>query len=88
MGMRSENYEFRKRFQEEFKCNKCGNIGAVTKPLAMTGTGLSKLFDIQMNKYLFVSCTSCSFTEVYNLHILEGRKNFEAMDIFDILFGA
>ncbi|MBO8170037.1 MAG: hypothetical protein H0Z35_12775 [Thermoanaerobacteraceae bacterium] len=75
------------RFESEFKCSKCGNVGARTKRLAMSGTGLSRMFDIQMNKYLFVSCTSCGYTEVYNLHILEGKGNFDAGDIFDILFG-
>ncbi|WP_366924524.1 zinc ribbon domain-containing protein [Metallumcola ferriviriculae] len=75
------------RFQEEFKCSKCGNLGAHTKKLAMTGTGLSKMFDIQMNKYLFVSCTSCGFSEVYNLRTLEGKSGMDATDIFDVLFG-
>lgn len=75
------------RFQSEYRCSKCGSIGAETKKLAMSGTGLSRMFDIQMNKYLFVSCRSCGFTEVYNLHILEGKGKFDAMDIFDMLFG-
>ena len=76
-----------RRFQQEFKCPKCQNRGAVTKRLSMTGTGLSKLLDIQMNKYLFVSCSRCGYSEVYNLKILEGRGNVDAMDILDFLFG-
>lgn len=74
-------------FREKFHCPKCGGIGAETKPLAMTGTGLSRLFNFEMYKYLFVSCRSCGYTEVYNLHILEGR-GFEATDVFDLLFGS
>ncbi len=75
------------RFQQEFKCPKCQNRGAVTKRLSMTGTGLSKLLDIQMNKYLFVSCSRCGYSEVYNLRILRGGRSIDGMDILDFLFG-
>lgn len=71
------------KFAEKFKCSKCGNVGAVTRKLAMTGTGLSKLLDIQSNKYLFVSCKSCGYTEVYHLGILKGKSGVEFMDILD-----
>lgn len=75
------------KFQKRFHCPKCGGTGAVTRPLAMTGTGLSRLFNMQMYKYLFVSCSSCGYTEIYNLKILEG-KGFGAVDVLDILFGS
>ncbi len=77
--------DLEQRFKEEFKCSKCGNRGAVTKELAMTGTGLSKLLDLQTNRYLFVSCRTCGFTEVYNTKVL-GHKDV-GMDILDLFFG-
>ncbi|MEC9488505.1 MAG: zinc ribbon domain-containing protein [Halanaerobium sp.] len=71
------------KFAQKYKCDKCGNVGAITKKLSMTGTGLSKLLDIQANKYLFVSCRSCGYTEVYNLAVLTGKKGVELMDVLD-----
>jgi predicted nucleic-acid-binding Zn-ribbon protein len=41
----------------------------------MTGTGLSRLFEIQKHRYAFVSCTRCGYTETFNLRILEGKDN-------------
>ena len=55
-----------------FTCSKCGHTECLTKELAMTGTGLSKMFDIQHNYFLFVSCKHCGFTEVYNSNVLKG----------------
>lgn len=77
--------ELEQRFQKEFKCSKCGSQGALTKELSMTGTGLSKLLDIQHNRYLFVSCRNCGFTEVYNTKVL--GQNGVGMDILDLFFG-
>lgn len=69
-----------------FTCNKCGHNECHTKELAMTGTGLSKMFDIQNNYFLFVSCTNCGFTEVYNSNVLKGKRG-QLGNILDILFG-
>jgi len=41
----------------------------------MSGTGLSRLFEIQPYRYAFVSCANCGYTEVYDLRILEGKDN-------------
>lgn len=73
--------------QEKFKCSKCGGTSCLTKEVAMTGTGLSKLFDIQHNHFLFVSCENCGFVEVYNPAILEGKSRGQLGTILDILFG-
>ncbi|MNP82947.1 hypothetical protein D3C76_1817380 [compost metagenome] len=53
----------------------------------MTGTGLSKLLDIQHHHYLFVSCTDCGFVEVYDPNILRGKKSGEPGTSPDIFFG-
>ncbi|MFZ5945533.1 MAG: zinc ribbon domain-containing protein [Bacillota bacterium] len=70
-----------KKVEEEFHCQKCKGVGADVRELAMTGTGHSKLFDIQHNEYLFISCKQCGFTEVYNLHIIEKRPSSWLMDL-------
>ena len=68
-----------------FVCAKCRSEGAHVKRFAATGTGLSRLFDIQHNKFVAVSCTNCGYTELYNPHVLE-RKGV-GMDILDLMFG-
>lgn len=73
--------------ENNFKCSKCGTKECITKEVAMTGTGLSKIFDIQYNHYLFVSCTNCGFVEIFNPDILRGRTSGQLGSIMDILFG-
>jgi len=70
-----------KKIEEGYKCSKCNSIGAQVSEVAMTGTGLSRLFDIQHNEFLFISCKQCGYTEVFNLHILEKRPKSYLMDI-------
>ncbi|WP_349774001.1 zinc ribbon domain-containing protein [Fictibacillus phosphorivorans] len=72
--------------QTNFKCSKCSHRTCRTKEVAMTGSGLSKLLDIQHNHFLFVSCMNCGYVEVYNPDVLEGKKG-QLSSILDILFG-
>jgi predicted nucleic-acid-binding Zn-ribbon protein len=69
---------------DEFVCSHCKNVGAHVEKLAMSGTGLSRLLEIQPHRYAFVSCKNCGFTEVFNLKILEGHDNLGTF--IDILF--
>ena len=73
------------QFASRFKCAKCQSTGARVKRIATTGRGLSKLFDIQHNQFLMVSCGHCGYTEVYNPEILEGKQHVGS--IIDILLG-
>ena len=72
--------------ESRFVCAKCRSTGAEVKSLAMSGTGLSRLLDLQHNRYVFASCINCGFTEVYNLDILAGKRD-DALNILDIIFG-
>jgi predicted nucleic-acid-binding Zn-ribbon protein len=69
-----------------FKCPKCRNTGARVKSLAMTGTGISKLLDIQHNRYIFASCENCGYTEIYDLDKLSGSKD-KVGNVLDVIFG-
>ncbi|NLE50442.1 MAG: hypothetical protein GX613_03470 [Chloroflexi bacterium] len=69
---------------EKFVCVRCGNHGAHTERLSMSGTGLSRLLEIQAHRYAFVSCTNCGYTEVYDLRTLEGKDNLGTF--LEILF--
>ncbi len=68
-----------------FVCAKCHHQGGRTKRFAATGTGLSKLIDLQHNKYLAVSCLNCGYTEVYDPEMLEGKHRLG--DVLDVIFG-
>ena len=70
--------------QQKFKCPKCGHQGAQVEKLAMSGTGLSRLLEIQMHRYAFVSCRHCGFTEIYNLRTLSNSGSLG--DLLDVLF--
>ncbi|MBZ4683063.1 MAG: uncharacterized protein PWP46_176 [Fusobacteriaceae bacterium] len=48
-----------------YKCPKCGNTGYETDTVAMTGGGLSKIFDVQNKKFTTVTCTRCKYTEFF-----------------------
>jgi len=67
-----------------FVCPKCSHSGGHVEHLSMSGTGLSRLLEIQTYRYAFVSCNNCSFTEVYNLNILKGKDDLGT--ILEIIF--
>lgn len=69
---------------EKFVCPKCEHQGANVDRLAMSGTGLSRLLEIQHKRFVFVSCENCGYTEVYNLKTLEGKDNVG--NLLEILF--
>jgi predicted nucleic-acid-binding Zn-ribbon protein len=62
-------------------CLKCGSQDAGKKEVAMTGTGLSKMFDVQNNQFIVVYCNNCGYSEFYN------KKASTASNVFDFFFG-
>ncbi|MBR7553933.1 zinc ribbon domain-containing protein [Allobacillus sp. GCM10007491] len=62
-------------------CIKCGSTDAATKEIATSGAGLSKLFDVQHNKFQVVYCKNCGYSELYN------RNTSTAGNIVDLFFG-
>lgn len=69
---------------QEFVCARCQHKGAAVERLSMSGTGISRLFEVQPYRYSFVSCTNCGYTEVFNLKMLEGKDNLGTF--LDVLF--
>lgn len=78
--------EVDEQLRSRFVCSKCKSADAIVKRFAATGTGLSKMFDIQHNQFIAVSCSNCGFTEIYNPEVLEGKDRLG--DFLDILFGS
>jgi len=72
------------QFASRLACQKCKQTGAEVKRIAATGTGISKMLDIQHNQFLAVSCRNCGFTEIYNPGMLEEKRTLGT--ILDVLF--
>lgn len=72
------------RLSEAYVCPKCHGHGGRAERLAMSGTGLSRLLEIQPYRFAFVSCSNCGYTEVYNLAVLEGKDDLGT--ILEVLF--
>jgi hypothetical protein len=72
------------KLAEAFRCPKCSHQGAQVEKLAMSGTGISRLLEIQPYRYLFVSCKNCGYTETYNLTTLQGKDDLG--NLLEILF--
>ena len=73
------------QFATRFTCAKCSGAGGRTRRISTSGSGLSKLFDIQHNQFITVSCNHCGYTEVYSPEVLEGKRQLGT--ILDVLFG-
>lgn len=50
---------------QEAGCPKCGTEDAEVDTIATTGSGLSRMFDIQTRQFRVVTCTNCGFSEFY-----------------------
>lgn len=46
-------------------CPKCGHTETEVDKIATSGTGLSKLFDVQNRRFRVISCTHCGYAELY-----------------------
>lgn len=66
---------------EKKGCVKCGCTEVGTKEIAVTGTGLSKIFDVQNNQFLVVYCKNCGYSEFYN------RETSTIDNIIDFFLG-
>jgi predicted nucleic-acid-binding Zn-ribbon protein len=67
-----------------FICEKCNHLGGHVEKLAMSGTGISRLLEIQPYRYAYVSCDNCGYTEIYNLQILEGKDDLGT--VLEVIF--
>lgn len=49
----------------KWKCPKCQCHEYDTDTIATTGSGWSKIFDMQNRKFTAVTCVNCTYTEFY-----------------------
>jgi predicted nucleic-acid-binding Zn-ribbon protein len=64
---------------DEPGCPKCGHTETDVDDIATSGTGLSKMFDIQNRTFTVVTCTNCGYSELY-------RANSSG-NLVDLFFG-
>jgi len=48
-----------------YQCIKCGNREYEIDEFRATGSFLTKIFDVQNQKFTTVTCTRCRYTEIY-----------------------
>ena len=58
-------------------CPKCGHTETEIDEIATSGTGLSKLFDVQNRSFQVVSCANCGYSELYR-----GQSSGTMVDLF------
>ncbi len=66
---------------ERWNCPKCRHNDYDTDQFRATGGFLAKLFDVQNKRFTTVSCTNCSYTEIYR------AKSSALGSIFDLFVG-
>lgn len=68
--------------QRHFKCPKCSCTQHEQGELRAAGGMLSKIFDVQNQKYACITCKQCRYTEFY-----KAAKSGTLGNIFDLFTG-
>ena len=63
--------------RHENGCQKCGHHETEVDAISTTGSGLSKMFDIQNRRFKVISCTNCGYSELYR-----GTSDGDLVDLF------
>ncbi|MGM0606327.1 MAG: zinc ribbon domain-containing protein [Halobacteriota archaeon] len=58
-------------------CPKCGCQEVDFDKISTSGTGLTKLFDVQNRQFTVVSCVECGYSELYR-----GQSQHNVVDFF------
>jgi len=65
--------------QNTYSCMKCHRTEYRAGELRTTGSGLSRFFNLQNQKYATVACAGCGYTELYRQ---DGSGISNIIDIF------
>ncbi|MDD2649447.1 MAG: zinc ribbon domain-containing protein [Eubacteriales bacterium] len=63
----------------QYVCPKCGCNSFEQGQIQTTGGNFSKIFNVQNNKFITVSCSKCGYTELFRSQTSTG------MNILDFL---
>ena len=50
---------------DQFECSKCKHREAETGKIRTTGDGASRYMNLQNQKFGYIACNKCGFTEFY-----------------------
>ncbi len=50
---------------QKYECPKCGSTTFEKDEMRATGSGLSKIFDVQNKRFITITCSNCRYTEFY-----------------------
>ena len=50
---------------ERYECSKCKHREAETGKIRTTGDGASQYMNLQNQKFGYIACTNCGFTDFY-----------------------
>ena len=53
--------------QQSYSCIKCHGTEYESGELRTSGSGISRIFNLQNQKYSTVSCNKCGYTELYKM---------------------
>ena len=53
--------------QHQFSCIKCSGTEYRGGEIRTTGSGLSRFFNLQNQKFATLSCSNCGYTELYRM---------------------
>ena len=74
------------KIKSRWICPKCSSRDPNVRKVALTGAGLSRIFDWQHLVYYAVSCSTCGYTEFYDAKTFGDES--KVMSILDLLFGS
>ncbi|PSQ98556.1 MAG: hypothetical protein BRD48_06940 [Bacteroidetes bacterium QS_9_68_14] len=60
------------QLQQHFRCEKCDGREAAVSRISASGTGLTRMLDIQHNHFVLAACQNCGCAEMYDEAVLGG----------------
>ena len=66
--------------KRKYTCDKCAGTRYESGEIRTTGSGISRLLNLQHKRFATVSCTDCGYTEIYRM-----AGGGTVGNIFDIL---
>ncbi len=66
---------------KQYSCSKCHATEYSTSEITTTGSGLSRFFDLQNQKFTAISCGKCGYTDLFRSDGSGGLKG----NIIDLL---
>lgn len=65
--------------KQAYSCAKCLGMEYKVGEIRTTGSGLTRILNIQNQKYSTISCIACGYTELYKL---DGKGVGNVIDFF------